>query len=199
MSATSDTSRITSGTTFRMMSSEMEERIGMLLAALGTVVAVAAAIFYLVLALNWRGQPFIGAMLTHTMTIDGSLPLSAGTWTGLKAGLQRGDQIVGVNGAALPSDFDAASQEYETLIRSLTVGQTIKIDFERPAPDGTVKLNHAEVCGAVTDGFARCEVSFILTSYPDLDFLASFIVPFVSGLITLGIGIAILMLRKRSL
>ncbi|HVU13784.1 MAG TPA: GAF domain-containing protein, partial [Phototrophicaceae bacterium] len=47
--------------------------------------------------------------------------------------------------------------------------------------------------------FARCEVSFILTSYPDLDFLASFIVPFVSGLITLGIGIAILMLRKRSL
>src|SRR5262249_52770399 len=151
MSATSDTSRISSGTTFRMMSSDMEERIGMVLAALGTVVAVAAAIFYLVLALNWHSQPFIGAMLTHTMTVDGSLPLTAGTWAGLKAGLQRGDQIVGVNGTALPGDYDAASQEYETLIRSLTDGQTIKIEFERPAPNGMVMLNHAEVCGAVSD------------------------------------------------
>ena len=62
---------------------------------------------------------------------------------------------------------------------------------------GKSTINNAEVCGNVQNGLARCEVSFALTSFPDLDLLASFIVPFVSGLITLGIGIAVLALRAR--
>ncbi len=56
-------------------------------------------------------------------------------------------------------------------------------------------LNHAEVCAPVSDGNARCQVSFALESFPDIDFLASFVMPFVSGLITLSIGVVVLALR----
>lgn len=103
MSATSDTSRMSLDSPFAALS-PTENRVGLWLSAAGAVIVVLAAVFYLVLALGWRSQPFPGAMMTRTLTVDGSQPLTAESWTGLNAGLQSGDHVIGVNGMILPSD-----------------------------------------------------------------------------------------------
>ena len=80
----------------------MEDRVGLWLTAAAAVIVVLAAVFYLVLALQWRSQPFPGVLLTRTLTVDGSLPLAPEGWAGLNAGLQRGDHIIGINGDDVP-------------------------------------------------------------------------------------------------
>jgi len=197
MSAISDTRRMSLDRPFGRAATPMEDRIGLALSAAAAVIVVLGAVFYLVLALQWRGQAFPGVLMTRTLTVDGSLPSSAGSWPGLKAGLQRGDHIIDVNGTMFPADFDRAEQAYDALIKTLHPGDHVSITFERPAVTNTIPINNAEICEPIRNGVARCDVSFALANYPDLDFVASFIVPFVSGLFTMGIGIAVLALRSR--
>ncbi|MEO8396698.1 MAG: hypothetical protein ABI700_27140, partial [Chloroflexota bacterium] len=144
-----------------------------------------------------RGEAFPGVLMTRTLTVDGSMPATVNSWPGLKAGLERGDHIIDVNDTMFPADYDRAEQEYDALIKTLNPGDHVSITFERPAINDAVEINNAEICEPVRNGVARCDVSFALTTYPDLDLLASFIVPFVSGLITMGIGIAVLAMRSR--
>ena len=195
MSATSDTSRMSLDSPFAALS-PTENRVGLWLSAAGAVIVVLAAVFYLVLALGWRSQPFLGAMMTRTLTVDGSQPLTAASWTGLNAGLKSGDHVIGVNGMMLPSDPDSAEAAYDSLMRTLQAGDPVTVTFERPESGGPL-ISDTGTCGPLENGLARCQVSFALMTFPDLDLLASFLVPFVSGLITLGIGVAVLALRAR--
>lgn len=200
MSATSDTSRISLGSRFEAAPNRAEQieiRIGLAITAAAAVIAVLAAVFYLTLALLWRGDAFLGVLLTRTLTVDGSQPLAAEAWGGLNAGLQRGDQITGANGEIFPADPDEAEAAFDAVMRSLQPGDPIRLTFERPTPDGKITFNNAEGCTTLSPEMARCQVSYTLSRFPDIDFLASFGVPFVSGLITLGIGIAVLALRSR--
>ena len=173
-------------------------RIGLWLNAVAAVIVVLAAVYYLVLAAQWRAQPFLGVLLTHTLTVDGSLPVSSSGWAGLQAGMQRGDHVVAVNDRALPNDYSAAAAEFAAALRALQPGDPVTLTFERPAVDGSVTKNHSETCTQATNGAALCGVTFTPGVLPDGDFFASFLIPFISGLITLGIGIAVLALRARS-
>jgi signal transduction histidine kinase len=201
MSATTEPSRIPLGSRFSAAPNRAEQteiRIGLAITAAAAVIAVLAALFYLTLALQWRGEAFIGALVTHTLTVDGSLPLSGEAWSGLNAGLQRGDHIIGANGDIFPASLDEAEAEFDALLRSLQPGDQIRLTFERPTPDGRLSFNNAEGCTTMSPEMARCQLTYTLSRFPDVDFLASFLVPFVSGLITLGIGIVVLVLRSRS-
>lgn len=197
MSATTDTSRMGMSRSAGALLPSLEARAGLWLNAAGAVIVVLAAVFYLILALGWHNQAFPGVMLTRTLTVDSTLPLAPEGWTGLSAGLQAGDHIVGVNDQPFASDPARAQEEYNALIGTLSTGEAITVMFERPARDGAVAINSAEVCGAAQDGIAACSVSFVLASYPRAELLAAFALPFVSGLITLGIGIAVMVLRAR--
>ncbi|MEP7292401.1 MAG: GAF domain-containing protein, partial [Chloroflexota bacterium] len=200
MSATTDTSRMGVNSRFENVSGQrgsLESRVGLALTAAAAVIAVLAAVFYLMLALQWRGQGFLGALLTRTLTVDGSQPIAAEVWGGLNAGLQRDDHLIGINGEIFPVEVEAAEAAYDNAVRALQPGAQVQLTFERPLTNGDLNMNNAEGCSVVAPELARCQVRYTLSRFPDIDFLASFGVPFVSGLIVLGIGIIVLVLRSR--
>ena len=195
MSATSDTSQIAASRWVQPVTGQAQGRIGFWLTTATAVVVVLAAVLYLAQALQWRNQPFIGAMLTRTLTVDGSQPVDSSGWVGLNAGLQRGDQITSVTGSVFAPDDAGALSQYAALMSEFSVGDSIGITFQRPVVDGTVPINGAEVCDTVVDNIAYCSLRLTLTRFPDADFLADFVVPFVSGAVAIAIGIALIVLR----
>ncbi len=84
MSATSDTSQIAASRWVQPVAGQTEGRIGFWLTTATAVVVVVAAVLYLAQALQWRAEPFAGALLTRTLTVDGSLPVDAGRLGGLE-------------------------------------------------------------------------------------------------------------------
>ncbi len=196
MSATSDTSQIAANRWVQPVAGQAEGRIGFWLTGATAVVVVLAAVLYLAQAFQWRGQPFIGALVTRTLTVDGSLPVNElASWSGLSVGLQRGDHITAINGTTFSTDYEQADAEFAALLSTLKLGDTVSVSFERLMVDGEVEQVGAEVCGAVENGIASCTVSFPLTAFPGADFLADFVVPYLSGIVSIAIGILLIVLR----
>jgi signal transduction histidine kinase len=147
---------------------------------------------YLLAALEWRQHPFFGVMLTPYMTIDGSRTITSEAWPGFAAGLQRLDQITAINGQALmdtAGDYATARSRFRDIISSLQPGNSIEVSFLRAAG------GNAGECGAVQNGLQECQLSYMVQSLPDNDFLAYFVIPFVSGLIAVLVGLAVAYLR----
>jgi signal transduction histidine kinase len=180
---------------------ETANRVGTALLIAAVAATFFAAVAYLLLALEWRSAPFFGALVTRIMQADGSLPIDQGAWTALEAGIHRSDRIVAIDGESLNAagaGYETAREAFNNAIRSRSVGDVIEVSFLRPAPDGSVRIFGREVCGAVEDGSALCRVRFPLSQFSNTDFLAFFVIPFVCGLITAGIGALVLILRPRS-
>jgi signal transduction histidine kinase len=175
------------------------QKWGFGLIVVAAVVAIVAFVAYLVLALNWRSQPFFGAMLTPHLVVDNSQSLTGSPWPGQQAGLHRSDHIVAINGHILsesPNDYPAARQNFHALLSALNPGDVVTVDFERPLD--TMGTFGTESCMNLLDpihGVWSCTVSYELSAFPTTDFLGFFIIPYVSGLVTLIIGLAVLYLR----
>lgn len=156
---------------------------------LAVVTAVAAAA-YLVLALQWRQQPFLGVMVSRSLAVDGSYSLAETPWPGLSAGLQRRDHIVSINGQALaaaPDAFDEALYNFHSAVPRLSPDDTVTVGFSRP-PGG-------EACPTPADGDGLCSVTYALRPFSTVDFIGFFLAPFITGLACFGIGIVVLWLR----
>jgi signal transduction histidine kinase len=140
-------------------------------------------------ALTWRGTPFVGAMVTRTLTVDGTMPLG-GYWQGLAAGLRRGDQIVAIAGQDVdtPQTLTAALQQHR-------VGDRVDVTVLRVARAAATDPN----CAVDMGDYATCTVRVLLDELPDNDFVALFVIPFITGVVTLGIGAAVLALRGTQL
>ena len=195
MSATSDTSRINISIRPEASSIQLEDRIAMIAIAASCAFVVLVAVFYLGLAVQWRSQPFLGAMLTRTLTVDGSVAVGSEQWVGLSSGLRRDDHIIGINDVLFPADYDRALEAYDAMIQTFKPGDTVRIVFERLPNSGAVSASGNEVCLPRDTGIMRCSVNITLATFPITDFLAFFLVPFVSGIITLAIAIIVLFLR----
>jgi signal transduction histidine kinase len=125
-------------------------------------------------AVSWLDTPFAGVLTTSTLIIDGSDSLTGSSWNGLAAGLRPGEQLATVNDAPLAGP-DAA-QTLRALLGSMTPNTEIAVTTTaNPAP-----------------------VTFSLTPFPAGDALVYFGVPFISGLILLMTGIALVALRPAS-
>lgn len=151
----------------------------------GLTVAMAAltglfALLYLNSALYWQGTPFIGALVSHTLVITNAQPQSDAAWPALTAGLQARDQIVALDGRALPQDYGTALEIYEDILLNKAVGETLTLTAVRPATG------------------ERLEATVTLINFPLADFLVYFLIPFVSGIITLAASALLLALRPRS-
>jgi signal transduction histidine kinase len=158
-------------------------------------VAVLAALAFITLALQWREQPFIGAQLTHTLVVSGSEPMRPDTWTGLTAGLQRSDRLIGLNGVSLsevPTDYPSMLITYRDLLAGLNMGETAELQVARQVAAGD---SLADNCTLVGDSLAQCTFSVGLIAYPAADFLASFVIPLISSLAVLAAGLVILWRR----
>ncbi|MCB9453511.1 MAG: GAF domain-containing protein [Anaerolineaceae bacterium] len=170
--------------------------------AIVLALAVISAILMLALlvqALEWRTHPFLGALLTPNLVVDGSMPISSDTpWAGLDSGLMRGDEVVAINGTELmtsPGDYAAARASFQAILANLKAGESLQVEFLRSAVGSSVSFVDPVQCGAVEDGFARCQTNYPAQFLPTSDFMTFFVIPYVVGVATLGIGIVVLVLR----
>jgi len=173
-----------------------DARLGWVLAVILLVGASLLAVFFAAQAIAWSSEPFVGARTARSLVVNGSLPVSGETWAALDAGIRRLDRITAINGENLGED-DAATARYRAILSSSAVGDSLDITFERHVVNDGIIINNREVCAPIRDGqsVTQCQVAVTLTAFPSIDLLASFIIPFVSGLITLGIGVITFALR----
>ncbi len=174
-----------------------DQRAGFIFTLLVCGIAAAALVIFLVAALEARNRPFFGAMLTPYLVVDGSESITTTRWAGWSAGLQRLDRITGINGEPLfdgSGDYAAARQKYQDILAHLVVGDRIEVDFERPA-DSTTELPPTIPCRRSGMDALTCRASYTLTNLPGNDFLAYFVIPYLTGLLSLAVGLAVLFLR----
>jgi signal transduction histidine kinase len=174
--------------------------IGIWVAGIALAIALVIAGIALTQAVAWRAQPFLGVMFTRTLFIDATRSIGS-EWGGLNAGLQRGDQIIALQGRTLytdPADFSGAMAALREVLGNQSVGDTIQVTFLRPAPDNQMPQTASGInCTLPGDGFAHCIANVQLIELPNNDFAVLFVIPFIAGLITLGIGAAVLILRHQ--
>ena len=177
-------------------------RYGILLAA--ALVTIGLIILYLVLGITWFSRPFLGVMVSHTQTVNAGQPTGSKGWAGLDAGMRRGDLIIQIDSRDVT---DQAS--FEAAISLLKAEEFVNVVFERPAPDGQLSLPtmqeinrnsaYLTVCEEpdLERELASCRSSFALRSLPDNDFLAFFIIPSISALLVLSIGLLLVRVRGK--
>ncbi len=167
------------------------------------VIASIACVIYLVAVVQWRSQTFPGFLTAHSLVVDGHTSFSNQEWPGLAAGLRRMDHIVAINGAALPeNDFPAAREQFVQALADVNYGEQVSVTLWRQAvlnADGMTEVIETGnlTCGEVDEarGAAQCTVTYVAAPMPDSDFLTYFVFPYITGVIALAIGIAILFLR----
>ncbi len=187
-----DISKKRANSTFN--TSAMAGRIPFYISMAVGAAAVVLLIVYVITALEWRQNPFFGAMLSPYMVVDGSRPIGNSNWIGLKSGLQRLDEITAINGQSMvsnPPDYAKARAAFLSALDKLNPGDTVEVNFLRPDAN-KVQPNY---CGTVQNGFSSCTLSYTLGTLPDSDFIAYFVIPYVAGLILIVLGIAVAYLR----
>ena len=171
-------------------------RLGVMVALTSLVVLLFAA--FLIYAINWQNTPFLGATLNHTMTVNSAVSNSGESWEGIEAGLQSGDQILRIGDQAignLPNDL-IATENYEDVLNQYEVGDTVTLAFRYDPERHPGARAETVTCGEInSDGYRECTVDVTLSNLPDADFVAFFIVPYMSGVIVLIATIALLYLR----
>ncbi|MCU0479667.1 MAG: GAF domain-containing protein [Anaerolineae bacterium] len=177
-------------------------RLRLAILIIAGLLAIAAFVAYILLAFTWRTQPFLGVMINHTMTVNGGQPNGDDLWNGLAAGLRAGDRILAIDNTPIKSNSTPNTGRYQDLNDLLVrrnVGERVTITFDYdvkafPAPRiGTVTCSPSD---PVTNR-AECQVSFRLGEFPDSDFIALFITPYLSGVFVLFISFVVLYLRYK--
>lgn len=158
------------------------------------VLVIGLYVALLMQTLEFRSKPFPGYFLTDTVTVNAGLPSGGAVWHGREDGLMTGDFIRRLDGVVLSEDrldFGEARRAHDALLRDKSIGERVTIGFERLESAG---IDDA-LCGLPSDGVAQCEVTTTLSAFSDGDFLAYFILPYITGLIILAIGIFVWYLR----
>lgn len=171
-----------------------ENRIGIATAVIALVMAAFAIVAYGVLAITWRSEPFFGAMVNRSLMVDASIPTSGEAWAGLAAGLQRLDQIVSINGQVISNEQGGVA-EFHRLLDGVALGEQIEVGFLRPAVGSAAPIMGSEICSPIQNNAASCTVRYTLGTFPVNDFLAFFLIPYVSSIIVFGVGVVTLVLR----
>ncbi len=177
-------------------------RIGVVLTIVLAVVTIIAFFAYPILALNWRQQPFFGAIVSHTLVVDRGESLDSEAWPGLAAGLQFGDQILAINEHTFFSgeapDYGAARADFRDVLRTFAPGDEITVTFRRAVSGDTAATVADETCDAPVDGFAQCRTTYMLTTLSDNNLLGFFGIPYFTAALMLLIGLAVLYKQWRN-
>jgi signal transduction histidine kinase len=171
--------------------------LGIMLALLATVVSGAVIFWILTLAVNWYNTPFLGVMVSHTLSVTSTQPIGD-TWEGLKAGIRPQDRItaVSIEGNTFtpdPADPNAVTKLNELLAQSKR-GQIATIDVSRPPGRRTSDV----ACGTYTSDEILCSFRVVLSQYPLIDFLAAFGLPYLVGVLFFIFGVFTLFRYARS-
>jgi len=174
--------------------SRLDHRVATFVVTLVIVASGLLAVVALFSAMQWRVQPFPGLMVTRTLMVDGTKPIGW-EWPGLAAGVQHGDRLIALDGQTL-GDSPDAYQRLNELLSARSVGDEVDLTFLRSSDD-LATVAPSIVCDTPMGGFASCTARVSLIEFPDNDIIALFWVPFFAGVLALGIGIIVLVLRNR--
>lgn len=159
------------------------------------VATIVLLIAYLVLAISFNNRPFLGVMLSHTLTVNNAQPVSNEPWPGLEAGLTSGDQVRAVNGQQLsedPLDYGAARANYAALMSELPFDAPVTLTIERPETSAAALAPDCTASGDVR----VCTITVTPIHLPASDFLAYFILPYGFSTVVAAAGILLVVLRR---
>ena len=196
MGAASDTSNRTDPAWLRRaaLGGARTDRTGLMVAIAVASVTITALALYLFLAAQWSERPFLGALLTRTLVVDGSRPVEHDTWSALAAGLAWPDRIVSLNDVRLDTDStEARYAVFQAALAGFQPGDSVRVGFERPVANAeTASLPG---CAEPSGGLALCTADVTIGVFPPGDFFAQFVIPFASAIILVAAGLALLRLR----
>lgn len=170
--------------------------------AISATIALAVAVNLLapVLAWRWTRSPFLGLFLEQTLVIsDVHNPL----WPARQAGLRNADRLLAIDGQTVTTGREVAA-----VLTHKQPGQTVTLTVEKdPNPRSTGWPILPRVSAATGRGGesgnqgerspARViEVKVPLLAFPLTDFLMAFGFPYLLGLLYLGLGIAVYLIRR---
>lgn len=166
-------------------------------AATLSVATFVILVVYLGLALHYRGLPFLGFAMTYTGTVNAGLatdPLS-NHWRGLESGLLRTDIIKAVNKQPMSdpaTPWLSTPRNVLALLPTLKINDVITVDVER---NTQFMPFNPDICVETSVATADCSVTYRLARFPEADFLAYFVLPYVSGLVLAVLGWVVMYLR----
>lgn len=155
-------------------------------------------VVYLSLALQVLQAPFLGTTINHTMTVNASVSNADTPWTGREAGLRPGDQIIALDDIPLEESQPEAdsARHYLSVLDDFDSGDVVTVTFRYDAVQYPEPREDGVLCNAPNaDGQSTCQVDVELMSWPEIDFIAYFVLPFGTGLIVLGIVAFLIVLR----
>ncbi|GAB1421137.1 hypothetical protein MASR2M15_12810 [Anaerolineales bacterium] len=156
------------------------------------VVAIVLMVGHIMSAIQFVNSPFLGALVSESLVVTNG-QASLEPWSGLSAGLRAGDQIRSVNDALLsedPFDHHTARANYDRIWANVKIGDSVKVGFNRlDSPEGI-----AEYCNSsLTDN--RCQIEYTVGNFPESDIVSYIVLPFLSALTLLVLGITIAWFR----
>jgi signal transduction histidine kinase len=125
-----------------------------------------------VLAWRWTRHPFLGLLLEQTLVVS---DVHNPAWSGRQAGLRNADRLLAIDGQPVTTGSEVAA-----LLVQKQSAQMVTL---------TVEKDPARSSAGVID------VQIALIAFPLVDFLIAFWLPYLLGLIYLGLGVAVYHVR----
>jgi GAF domain-containing protein len=158
------------------------------------VVATAFMMIYFITAVLFWLRPFPGLMVSNTLVVNAGQAQSGVAWPGRIAGIQPRDQIIAVNDIPLfntPTfnDYRAALNRYHAILGGLasTGANTYEpITFEVRRLE--TETAGGGMCAAPANGYRLCRITLEPIAFPDIDFLAFFVLPFAGAVLVIVLG-----------
>src|ERR1041385_2754376 len=173
------------------------DRAGIVISAIALVVAIIGAIYSLWLAVGWSNQPFLGAMTSRNLVVNGTTPLQVDTWPGVQAGLRPYDKILTVDNTSFDGQTDPGPK-LNQLLATIPTGMSIPVEIFRAATTGSLTMGCPQsTIEMVTAEGATCKFSVILQKMPTGDFLFQFGIGFGTAVVLLVLGAVLWLLRRR--
>lgn len=164
--------------------------------AVGLVaLATIAAIAYLVMALEYRGRPFLGLLVDQDLEVQNAASFTDEHWPGLALGIETGDKIIGTNERSFPSS-NGITRLNEALDAANTGEDLVLVIAREGAQSGIPGADRCSLNAEQT--LTICSTPITLDTMPLVDFVGFFGIGYVVGLIALGISILILVRRFHS-
>lgn len=134
--------------------------------------ALAAFVVIPLLAYNWLRLPFLGGFIEQTMIVNQVAPSDPAAWPLLEHAPEFGYQVVQVAGVETPRTSDLLA-----VLKNYSVGETVEVTLRSPA--GELETH------AIT-----------LQSFPFNDQVSFLFIPYLIGMIYLGVSLWIYRMRR---
>ena len=145
-------------------------RLGRVIVFFALAVVLVTFVVVHILAWHWASEPFLGMLLEPTLVLS---PFKGQDWARLQftPPLEQPDRLIAIDGKPVQQYKDVAA-----ILREREVGQEVTVTVARP--DGSLR-----------------EETITLTTFPLTDMVLLFLLPFLAGLVYLGIGVWVYWVR----